>query len=131
MEVAMKTLLISVLATFLLAGCAAPAGNQLTVDESLELQGLVRGEGDVRIPSYRITGWNQVNDRNLVVTVGVNDKYLVELRGPCPELEYAFSIGFTITPINRLDRFGDIILRGPGGSREYCPIANVWALEAF
>ncbi len=127
----MRILLFVTSLALALAACATPAGNQPTVDERLELQGLVRGEGNVRIPSYRINGWSQINDRNLIVTAGVNNRYLVELRNPCPELEFAFGIGFTTSGISRLDRFGDILLRGPGGRRESCPIANIYRLVPY
>lgn len=127
----MKTRLVAIALMLIVAACATPAGSEPTVDETLELQGLVRGEGNARIPSYRINGWSQIDDQHLVVTAGVNNRYLVELRGPCPELEFAFTIGFTTSGINRLDRFGDILLRGPGGRREFCPIQDIYQLYPF
>ena len=116
----------------LLAACAATSTEQpMSVEEHLDLMGLQLGEGDARIPSYRVNGWNRIDDRNLVIISGVNDHYLVELRAPCPELEFAFGIGFTTTGIDRLDRFGDIILRGPGGRRERCAIRDIYELTPY
>lgn len=97
-------------------------------EERLLGMGLVLGEGNSRIPSYRINGWNSLDDYNLVIMAGVNDQYLVRLQSPCFNLRSAFFIAFT-TPTGRLDRFESIIVRGPGRSREICGIADIIRLH--
>lgn len=120
------TLVCSLVVMLGLAACNNTA-ERPTVNQRLVAMGLQMGEGNLSIPSYRINGWNAVDDMNLVVTAGVNDSYLVRLRSPCIELRAAFRIGFS-TPMNRLDRFGGIIVRGPGRTRDVCRIQNIYRL---
>ena len=113
----------------LLAACATPR-ETVDVGERLAQMGYRIVEDQQRIPSYRVNGWTHVDDRNLVIRAGVNDRYLVELNSFCLGLDSAFSIGFT-TPgrLSRLDRFEDILVRSPGSGLERCPIRNIYRLE--
>jgi hypothetical protein len=119
--------LLSLLLTLSLVACTSTV-DRPSVEESLLEMGLELGEGNLRIPSYRINGWRSLDDYNLIITAGVNDRYLVRLRSPCFNLRGAFFIGFT-TPTGRLDRFENIIVRGPGRGRETCGIADIVQLQ--
>ena len=124
----MKTLVLTLSLILGLAACAAPDVDRPTVDDQLLEMGLIRSEEEARIPTYRINGWNHLDDKHLIVNAGVKDRYLVELLGSCPDLDFAVSIGFTTTGVNRLDQFGNILVRRSGGGREYCPIQNIQKL---
>lgn len=112
----------------LLAACATDA-ERPTIAEEMAERGYLIGPGDQRIPRYRINSWNSVDDSYLIIRSGVRDMYLVELLGPCMDLEGAFFLGFS-TPTSRLDRFGDILVQGPGSrSRERCGIRDIFLLN--
>jgi hypothetical protein len=119
------TLLIGSVLSISLAGCASTPPRNIQ-DRLLDL-GLELGESNQRIPRYRINGWSAIDDRNLVVTAGVNDKYLVELSTPCLGLAGAFFVGFT-TPSFGLDRFDNIVVRGVDRRLERCPIEDITRL---
>ena len=95
-----------------------------SLEESLVEMGYALGEGNNRIPRYKINGWSVVDDSNLIITTGVNDRYLIRLNFPCTNLRSAFFIGIT-TPSGRLDRFESIVVRGPGRIRERCGIDDI------
>ena len=40
-----------------------------------------------------VNGWNQVDDRTVILSVGVKDRYLVKLFAPCPELRHTLTLG--------------------------------------
>jgi len=98
----MKTLqlLFGLLLILIFTTCSS-AVEQPSVNQRLTAMGLQLGEGNMRIPGYRINDWTRVDDRKLVITSGVNDKYLVRLHATCINLDSAFSIGFT-TPTGGL-----------------------------
>lgn len=84
--------------------------------------------GPVSIPRYRINSWRPLDDENIVVTAGVNDRYLVVLQSPCFDIENAFSIAFR-TPMTRVDRFDRIIYRSNISGVQTCQIRNIYPLE--
>ncbi len=86
--------------------------------------------GTASIPRYRINGWRAIDDENIVVTAGVNDRYLVVLQSPCFDIENAFSIAFR-TPTSRVDRFDRIIYRSNITGVQTCRIRNIYPLERF
>jgi hypothetical protein len=110
-----------------LAACAGST-DRTSIEERLLDRDLELGEGNQRIPRYRVNSWSSIDDEYLIVTAGVRDQYLVQLRTPCFNLSSAFSIGFT-TPMNQLDRFARIVVRGPGRGREYCDIQDIIRLH--
>ena len=63
-----------------LVACASNS-EQSPLDERLADMGYLINAADQRIPRYRVNGWTRVDDRNLIISSGVHDHYLVELRG--------------------------------------------------
>lgn len=116
---ALLGLWISLLLTACVSDYQAPS-----LEERLFEMGYELGEGNNRIPRYKINGWSVVDDSNLIITSGVNDRYLIRLNFPCINLRSAFFIGFT-TPTGRLDRFESVVVRGPGRDRERCGIDDI------
>lgn len=117
-------LLVCVLAV--LSACASNA-ELADIEERMAERGYLIGPGDQHIPRYRISSWNSIDDRYVIVRSGVRDHYLVELYAPCLGLSTAFSIGFA-TPSTRLDRFGSILVRDTSTSIERCRIENIYLL---
>ena len=109
-----------------LAGCASDY-DRPDIRERLLDMGLEMGETNSRIPRYRVNGWTSIDEYHLIVTAGVNDKYLVELATPCLGLIGAFFVGFS-TPDFGIDRFDNIIVRGVDRRREACPIQDITRL---
>ncbi|MBL4821275.1 MAG: hypothetical protein JKY98_09865 [Gammaproteobacteria bacterium] len=119
--------LFILLVTVTLITCTS-TGVRKSVAERLLEKGLELGESNSRIPRYRVNGWSSLDDRNLIITAGVNDKYLVRFHTDCFGLTSAFYIGFT-TPTTGLDRFSRIIVRGPGRRKELCNIEDIVRLH--
>jgi hypothetical protein len=40
-----------------------------------------------------INGWNEVDDRTVILNVSVNDTYLLKLFGSCPEIRHTLVLG--------------------------------------
>lgn len=125
----MRTLkaVMAVLALTLTA-CAS-TGERASVNERLAVMGLQRaGQDSAAIPRYRINGWTYLDDENIVITAGVNDRYLLELQRGCFDLRNSFSIAFQ-TATSRVDRFGRIVYRSRIAGRQTCRILNIVALN--
>ena len=129
-------LAITLLLASVLGGCAAQGrtpeeverDRQENIYQSLTRRGYVKTEPVRRIPKLRIGGWSDLDERTLIIDVGVKERYLLELSYPCRSLENAFGIGLpagtgSLTP-------GDsIVVQGVGARRDRCPIQTIWKLE--
>lgn len=109
-----------------LTGCASDY-QPVDIREHLLDMGLEMGESNSRIPRHRVNGWTSIDETFLIVTAGVNNKYLVELSSPCLGLNGAFYVGFS-TPDFGIDRFDNLIVRGIDRRREICPIQDITRL---
>lgn len=118
-------LLVVALSALILAACGSSA-ELPDIDERLAEMGYLMGPGNQQIPRYRISSWNTLDDRHLIVRSGVRDEYLVQLNGPCFGLDSAFFVGFA-TPTSRVDSFGEIVV-GSGRDRERCQIRDIYLL---
>ncbi|NNU15433.1 hypothetical protein HK107_03715 [Parvularcula sp. ZS-1/3] len=88
----MRAIGCCLLATVLLSSCASTdSGERLTVETDPK----VGEQIDSICFSRAINGFSQWGGRDgLVLTRGVNDKFLVTFVGPCPEARNALRIGF-------------------------------------
>ena len=112
-----------------LVGCAGDY-ERPDISERLLDMGLEIGESNSRIPRYRVNGWTSIDENYLIITAGVNDRYLVELATPCQGLIGAFYVGFS-TPDFGLDRFDNIIVRGIDRRQEICRIRDITRLYSI
>ena len=118
------------LGTVLLAGCAsdpaiAAAERQREQQLFVELTtlGLRTSEPARRLPRHRIHGWQAVDDRNVILLLGVDERVLVRLASSCGDLDRAVALRF------RTDALGtDPIDRRHRLHRDASPVVAIGAL---
>lgn len=130
-----RTTISALLLVLLATGCAGTgdganreAERADRIYRTLTSMGLVRGETVRRVANFRINGWNDIDDRTLVLTAGVRERYLVELLAPCQGLSSSFGIGLA-SDTGSLMATDAILVRGLGRRPERCAIKAIWALE--
>lgn len=126
-----KSVFVAAPLALALTACQGVPGTDWTerqVEDVLEAMRVTVDEEVDNISNFRLNGWNRVNDRNLVVTAGVHDHYLLQLVEPCFGLEYAFRIAVQSRGIN-LTRFDDVIVNGLHDGPERCRIDRIYKLE--
>jgi len=69
-------------------------------------------------------GWTPVSKDKLVVWTGINEAYLLTVRGYCPDLEYAHAVAVTSTA-NTVDKFEKAIV-----GRDVCFIHEIRPIDA-
>lgn len=112
----MKSLLpFALLAAAALSGCATD-GKQ-TDAEKLAFYRDHAGE-PVKDFQYfgRLNGWTPLGDGALAVWTRPSEGYLLELTGPCQDLDYAMSISVTQFGNRVSARFDDVVPLGAGTS---------------
>lgn len=112
----MKPLMpLALIAATVLAGCAT-AGKQ-TDAEKLALYRSHAGE-PVKDFHYfgRLNGWTPLGDGALAVWTKPSEAYLLELSGPCQDLDYAMAIRVTQFGNRVSARFDDVVPLGAGTS---------------
>jgi hypothetical protein len=101
-------------------GCASGAG--LTDDEELALY---RANAKPAVQSFRyfgtLTGWTPLGDQAVAIWTRPNEAYLLEVDGPCPDLDYAQAIGLTHQSGTVYARFDRVIPRVGGGRTQPLP----------
>ena len=111
----MKPLLpFALLAATVLSGCAT-AGKQTDAEKLAFYRGHT-GE-PVKDFQYfgRLNGWTPLGDGALAVWTKPSEGYLLELSGPCQDLDYAMAISITQFG-SRVSRFDQIVPLGAGTS---------------
>ncbi|WP_407352021.1 DUF6491 family protein [Luteimonas sp. R10] len=75
----------------------------------------------------RLSGWTPLGDDALVVWTRPNEAYLLELMGPCQDLDFASAIGLTSFSGQVSARFDEVIVYGggPGVGRIPCRIQEI------
>ena len=117
----MKALRIAFAALALAA--SACATGRISDSEKLALY---RAHAQPPVPSFRylsrIDGWTPLGDTALAIWTRPNEAYLLDVDGPCPELNFAFAIGLTSQSGRVHARFDKVIPRvGPGGTPQPIP----------
>jgi hypothetical protein len=57
------------------------------------------------------SGWQSLSSTQLVVWTGINDAYLISVRPPCENLQFANRIGLTSTGSTVYARFDSVLVR--------------------
>lgn len=113
-----------------LASCEATGNgsrNEAAINRALDRLEVQRGNVVNSVSNFRINGWQAVNDRNLIVTAGLHDHYLVTLSIPCQDLTYAFNIGID-SRTTALSRGDYIVVNSLHRQLERCPILEITQL---
>ncbi|HYG05314.1 MAG TPA: DUF6491 family protein [Stenotrophomonas sp.] len=124
----MKRVLALALLTAALGGCAT---NRISDDERLALYRAHAG-APVRNFQYfgNLNGWSNLGDTALAVWTRPGTAYLLELAGPCNDLDYAPAISITNMGGQVSARFDDVIvLGGPRSIRLPCRIESIRPLD--
>ncbi len=81
--------------------------------------------------SGRLNGWVPLGNQALAVWTRPSEAYLLDLSGPCQDLDYAHAISLTSHVSQVSARFDDVIALGPGTSsiRIPCRIAQIRPLD--
>jgi hypothetical protein len=126
----MKIFTAVLLSTLWLLACSSQPqqSSEEKIATTLEDMQLETGNKMETIRDYRVDSWRYIDQYNLVIEAGLKDKYLISLQSPCFGLNGAFGIGFTSTA-GSLDKFEDIVVKGPSGRAERCPISDIVKLE--
>ena len=76
-------------------------------------QGEAAKEASIPFVNQRgIRDWQAVSDEQIYVQASGGQWYLATLMAPAPDLPFAQTIGFETKGIDRLDRFGAIVVAG-------------------
>lgn len=80
-----------------------------------------------------IDGFTHTDRDTVVVSAGINENYLLEVRGPCTNLRHALSIAID-APLSCVSRFDAIVvstsaftLNDPHGGPQRCTINEIYA----
>ena len=126
--ISMKKLLFLLLLP--IAACTATQSSMPTPEELAVENGYTLGEEVQRINNYRVSGWNYVSDRSLIITGALSEKYLLTLNTPCYELRTTQVIGYTSRVSNVLARFDSVIVKSHSGATlQKCPIDRIYRIS--
>jgi len=126
----MKPLMTGLMLAALLGGCAS--GSKLSGTEKLALH---REHAGAPVNSFRyfgsLTGWTPLGDTALAVWTRPSEAYLLELTGPCQDLDFAPAIGITNHMGQVSTRFDDVLVhtRSMPGPRMPCRIQTIRPLD--
>ena len=117
---ALQIMLAAFAVTLTATGCASGAG--LTDDQELALY---RANAGPAVPSFQyfgtLNGWTPLGDQAVAVWTRLNEAYLLEVDGPCPDLDFAQAIGLTHQSGTVYARFDKMIPRVGGGRTQPLP----------
>jgi hypothetical protein len=116
----MKNLVVQIASSGLIAAAALLAG--CATGPKLDYTDYA-GEPVKSFYMNTFDGWNVVSKDQVVIWSGLNKAYLVSVRGYCPDLQYANTIGVTSTA-STVDRFEKIVV-----GRDQCMISEIRPLD--
>jgi len=107
-----------------LSACATNSEQGMSLEQKLESRNYTVGEPVSRIRNFNINGWSELDDYHIIITAGVRDDYLVNLRHRCSDLRGATRIGFSSFAGSLTDK-DKLLVTGPGGFTERCHILSI------
>lgn len=122
----MKNLLSALVVSSVLAGCAS-LGGRISDDQRLAMYRAAAGEPVDSLQYYgRLQSWTPISDEALVVRVGPNRSYLLEMLGTCPDLDFAHSIALSSQFGRVYSRFDTVrVIGGATGHNIPCRIEEI------
>ena len=98
------------------------SGGGLAEDEKLALY---RANAKPPVQSFHyfgtLSGWTPLGDQAVAIWTRPNEAYLLEVDGPCPDLDFAQAIGLTHQSGTVYSRFDKVIPRVGGGRSQPLP----------
>lgn len=73
----------------------------------------------------RLSRWTALDDQSLVVWTRPSEAWLLDLSGPCPDLEFAYAIGLTDTLGSVSARFDKVLVSSRSPIKLPCHIAQI------
>lgn len=125
----MKTV-TQLLVLLALTACVANTAPTVPLAQKLQDQGYRVGAEVKRVSNFRLNGWSEVDDRHIMMTSGVSQRYLVSLRSRCFNLAGAQTIAYTTT-VGSLTVSDSILVKDFSRIAERCPIQSIFQLEAI
>lgn len=113
-----------------LTACAASINPPVPLAQKLQDRGYRIGEPVKRVSNFRLNGWSELDDRHVIMTSGVSDRYLVSLRTDCFSLAGAGTLAYTTT-VGSLTVSDTLLVRDHARIAERCPIQTIHRLEAI
>lgn len=77
----------------------------------------------------RMTQWVSLGDQALAVWTRPSEAWLLDLSGPCPDLEFAQAIGLSSTVNTVSARFDKVTVLGGGAHHIPCQIARIRPID--
>ncbi len=115
-------------AALVLGACATDAGQR-----DKEKLALYRSHAGPPVPSFQyfgsISGWTPLGDSAIAVWPRFNQAYLLELYGPCSDIEFTPVISVTNNMGRTYARFDKVIARNRGSIDIPCNIKEIRPLD--
>lgn len=94
---------------------------------------LYRAHAAAPVPSFRysgrISGWTPLGDSAVAIWTRPGEAWLLDLHGPCQDLEYTPEIALTGNTGRVYARFDKVLVRNTGTINIPCTIATIRALD--
>ena len=105
-------LVMAAAATMLISGCAS---TQIPDEQKLALYRSHAGQPVDKFSFYgSINGWTPLGDSALAVWTRPGQAWLLDLKGPCPDLEFTQAIGLTSSMNQVSANFDKVLVRNNG-----------------
>ncbi len=81
-----------------------------------------------RIKNYRLSGWNYVNSKAVIINTRGSERYLLTFKNTCYDLRHQNSIGTTATVSELVANLDAVIVRDLGNFEVRCYIEEIYKL---
>lgn len=116
----------------LLVASAASCASHPAQDHSAKLA-MYRSHAGAPVRSFHFFGtldsWTPLGDRAVAVWTRPSEAWLLDLDGPCNDLEYTPAIGLTSSAGTVSARFDKVLVRNTGGINLPCIIQSIRPLD--
>jgi hypothetical protein len=121
---------IALAAVLLMSGCAT-AGGSVSAGEKLAIYRAAAGEPVNSFPYHgSITGWTPLGDRSIALWTSPRRAWLLDLDGPCPDIDFSPVIAVTSSQAGRVSAgFDKVLASGQGSMQIPCRIREIRALD--
>lgn len=102
-----------IFATLMAASAFVMTGGVQGAEQAVQAEAAKAAETSIPfVDMGGIRDWQAIDDSALYVQDSRRNWYLAKLLAPCTDLTFATTIGFETKGVNRLDRFGAVVVNG-------------------